>query len=490
MLKLKFTQSAIIFSVVFASAGCASMPPLPSLEGGGTRYLAAAPGGFDKPVTDLSRWWEGFNDPFLTYYVALALQQNLDLEQATARIDQARAQLAGANSALLPRGDVNGQAATLRQSNETAIGQIARTFPGYDRDIESYEANLAVGWELDLFGSQRRRRDAARAEYTAARASAAATHLAISAQVAETYVNIRGLQTRLGITRKQVDIQRRLLEIVRLQNSKGVAADLQVSQAETALAQVEALLPEQSAALEQAMNALDVLLASTPGTHRAELDTDTPIPAAPGLANVGAPGDLLRRRPDLVVAEQKLMASRARIGVAVAEYYPKVSLTGLLGTAAIDSGNLFTGSAAQGQGVLGLRWRLFDFGRVDAEVDASKGAYAEALASYRLSVLRATEDVENALSAMNHASQRAALLERGEDASARASKASLAAYEGGATSLIEVLDADTRLLNMRDAFAQARASKALAAIASFKALGGGWNRIDLEDGRGATTGNQ
>ncbi len=194
----------------------------------------------------------------------------------------------------------------------------------------------------------------------------------------------------------------------------------------------------------------------------------------PAIANAAGPADLIRRRPDLIVAERKLKAANAQVGVALSEYYPKFSLNGLIGSATMKTGNLFTDGSGQWQGVLGLRWRLFDFGRVDAEVSAARGRHAEALASYRLSVLRATEDVEDAFSALVNSESQEQTLARGEESLRLARDASVAAYKGGVVSLIEVIDADTRLLNTRDARAQARTQAARAAIASFKALGGGW----------------
>ena len=224
------------------------------------------------------------------------------------------------------------------------------------------------------------------------------------------------------------------------------------------------------------MNALDVLLGVPPGTYRAALSAPMPVPAAPGLTETGTPAEMIRRRPDLIVAERRLAAANARIGVAISEYYPKLSLGALLGSATVVSGgNLFTSGAAQAQGVLGLRWRLFDFGRVDAQVAAARGQEAEALAAYRLAVLRATEDVENALSALVKRETQVGILAQGEASLARARETSLAAYQGGVVSLIEVLDADGQLLQVRDAKAQAQTEVARAAIASFRSLGGGWS---------------
>jgi outer membrane protein TolC len=185
---------------------------------------------------------------------------------------------------------------------------------------------------------------------------------------------------------------------------------------------------------------------------------------------------MIRRRPDLIVAERRVAAANARIGVAISEYYPKFSLGALLGSATtISSGNLFTSGANQALGVLGLRWRLFDFGRVDAQIAAARGQEAEALATYRLAVLRATEDVENAFSALVKREAQVGILTQGESSLARARENADAAYRGGVVSLIEVLDADTNLLQVRDAKAQAQTEAARAAIASFRALGGGWD---------------
>jgi len=178
---------------------------------------------------------------------------------------------------------------------------------------------------------------------------------------------------------------------------------------------------------------------------------------APGLAETGTPADLIRRRPDLIVAERRLAGASARIGVAISEYYPKFSLGALLGSAtAIGASNLFSGPASQAQGVLGLRWRLFDFGRIDAQIAGARGQEAEALAAYRLAVLRATEEVENAFSALVKREAQIASLMRAESSFSRARQNSVAAYQGGVVSLIEVLDADTNLLQARDAKAQAQ----------------------------------
>jgi NodT family efflux transporter outer membrane factor (OMF) lipoprotein len=471
---------SLAFLLIFALlTGCAVGPDYKPPEIALSAPFLGQKGVEDRDVqrkADLQAWWAAFDDPLLARYVALALEQNLDIAQAAARVAQSRAALRHADAALLPSGNVSAHGARVYQSAETPLGQVLDATPDFDRSGSVYEANVGVGWEIDLFGGLRRGRELARAEYEASEAGVVATRLAVAAQTADVYVTIRGLQARIAIARQQADTRRQLLALVTLRFDRGIAAELQVNQAEGSLAQVEAQIPVLEAGLNSAMNALDVLLGVQPGTYRAELRQAMPVPVAPGLASTGTPAEMMRRRPDLIVAERRLAAANARIGVAISEYYPKFSFGALLGSAtALSSGNLFTSGARQTQGVLGLRWRLFDFGRVDAQIAAARGQEAEALAAYRLAVLRATEDVENAFSALVKREAQVGLLTQGESSLARARQNSFAAYQGGVVSLIEVLDADGNLLQVRDAKALAQTEAARAAIASFRALGGGWD---------------
>lgn len=461
-------------------AGCAVGPhydrpvsPLaPAFHGDAA---VAARNGTAAQTADLAEWWRSFNDPLLTSLVERGLAQNLDLQQAGARVLQARAALKNANAALLPSAQVSGQAGAAYQSQQTPAGRIGSAFPGFQRSTELYEADLGASWEIDLFGGRDAARDAARADWQASEAGAAAVRLSVAAQIADTYVTIRMLQARLDVARAQLDTQQNLVDLVMLQYSKGVAAELQLRQAEGALAHVRAAIPALGNQLDVAMNALDVLIGTQPGTTRAELAAPASVPAPPALATAGGPAAMLRRRPDIIAAERTLAASNARIGVAMAEYYPKFSLGGLVGTATTASGGLFSGGATQADGVFGLRWRLFDFGRVDAEIKAAKGRNAEALAAYRLAVLRASQDVEDAFSTLVQQEARASALQAGVGSLTRARNASMAAYKGGMVSLVEVLDADRRLLETRDGAIQAQTAATRGAIASFRALGGGWN---------------
>lgn len=463
-------------------AGCAVGPdyhrpdvPLPD------RYQSAMQQRSATRPANFAVWWEGFNDPLLSRLVSDALAQNLDIAQASARMAQARAGLGAATAALLPSGNVSGQASRAYQSVETPLGQVLSSTPDYNRYGNAYETNLNAGWEIDLFGGLRRGRQSALADYQASEAGVAATRLAVAAQTADIYITLRGLQARLAIAEAQVRTRQELLEKVQLLHSKGVAPEYQVRQSEGELAQVQATVPELLTGIDAAMNALDVMLGTPAGTHRTELTSAGTIPQAPLITSTGTPGDLLRRRPDIIVAERHLAASSARIGVAISEYYPKFSLSALLGSATAVSGdNLFSSGASQSAGVLGLRWRLFDFGRINAQIDQAKGQEAEALAAYRLSVLRATEDVENAFSALVNRENQTATLVKGEAALASARQSSFVAFRQGTASLIDVLHNDETLLQISDARAQAQTESARAAVATFRALGGGWQPSETD----------
>ena len=444
-------------------------------------YTSQANTSLTSPPTTLKleAWWEGFNDPVLTELIEKALKENLDLAQAFARVEQSKAGNDAALAALLPSAHISGQAARSHQSIETPLGQVLNSSPKFNRNGNAYELNLAASWELDLFGSLREQRQGAIAEYQASEAAAVATRLTVEAQTANLYITIRGLQTRLEIAEKQVKTQEALLEKAKLLLSKGLLAEYQVHQAEGSLSQARAALPLLQTRLDAAMNGLDVILGVQPGTTRPTLLAATPIPTAPRIDHIGAPADLLRRRPDLIVAERKLAAANARVGVAVKEYYPQFSISALLGNAtAISSKNLFTSGAEQSAGVLGLRWRLFDFGRINAEINQAKGQAAEAIANYKQSALRATEDVENAVSGVINSDTEVTTLTAGEVSIASARQSSYMAFQKGAASQIDVLQADEGVLRASDARAQAQAESALAAVALFKALGGGWDHAN------------
>jgi outer membrane protein TolC len=217
-----------------------------------------------------------------------------------------------------------------------------------------------------------------------------------------------------------------------------------------------------------------VLTGQQAGIGHTELAQAVAIPVAPDPSGSIEPAELMRRRPDLVAAERQLAAANARIGVAISDYYPRVSLAGLLGFATVGGGGLFTGDALQAGAMGGLRWRLFDFGKVDAEVAQARGREAEALARYRGTVLHATEDVEDSLTRLAEGRAEIALRERQVASLTRSRDQARQAYAGGVLALVDVLDADRALLDASDRLATARTDTARASVAAIRALGGGW----------------
>lgn len=422
----------------------------------------------------LDSWWNGFNDPELTRIVEQALSQNLDLAAALARVEQARAAARGAGARLLPSLDVSAQASKQRQSLESPTGSIARNLPGYERNQSQYDVGLGASWEIDLFGGLRRSSQAAAAEAEAAGAAQAGTRISVAADAADAYLRIRGDQVRIAVAKSQIETNTQLLDLVQRRFAQGLATDREVAQVEALLAGARASLQPLQIDLEAQLNRLDVLMGVQPGTYAATLSDMGTIPSAPAIAG-SAPTDMLRRRPDIIAAERRLAASSARIGAAISDYYPKFSLSGLLGFESSSPGNLFQASTFQPQALLGLRWRLFDFGKVDAQVDLAKGAEAEALAYYRQVVLRAAEDVENAFTSLVQLEIYVEELDREVRALERARDLSQKAYEGGVIPLTDVLDANRQKLAVQDALVQARVGVSRAAVSAFRAIGGGWS---------------
>jgi NodT family efflux transporter outer membrane factor (OMF) lipoprotein len=287
-------------------------------------------------------------------------------------------------------------------------------------------------------------------------------------------MQIRGAQARLIFANDQIATDQHLVELVQQRKDAGVASDRELAQAQAVLSQAKATIPLIKVSLEAQLNRLDVLMGAQPGTYAAELTPVADIPEVPEISGFGTPTDLLRSRPDVIAAEREVAASNARIGQALAEYYPKLSLTGIVGSQAVAPAHLFEQQGFQPVSVVGLRWRLFDFGRVASEVAEARGANAEALLQYRSSVLHAAEDVEDAFSQLVQSENRRNEIVREIAELQRVRDRSQESYTAGVIPLTDVLDADRQLLVAKDDLAIARESAARAAIGSYRALGGGW----------------
>lgn len=423
----------------------------------------------------LDIWWTGFKDPELVRIMDRVMAQNLDLAASAARVEQARAAAQHAQADRLPQGSLDGSITREHQSVLSPLGKIASHSPGYDRNQTLAEIGAGASWELDLAGGLRRQAEAADAEYQAAEATHAGVRVSLAAEAADAYFRVRGAQARIAIAEDQIRNEQGLLDLVKLRKEHGLGTARETAQAEALLLQAQATVPPLKIELETQLNRLDVLMGASPGTYAAEVTPENGSFVVPAIDTAEGPASLFRRRPDVIAAERELAASNAQIGAALSQYYPSFSLSALLGFSSLSTGKLFTSSAFQPAAALGLHWRLFDFGRVDAEVKGAKGANAEALAKYRGSILRATEDVEDAVVNLTQLDARHAVLTDEVAAHVQARDAAQDAYTGGAVSLIEVLDEDRQLLEARDLLALTHTDEARAAVSAFRALGGGWD---------------
>jgi NodT family efflux transporter outer membrane factor (OMF) lipoprotein len=476
VISIKSTTVLSSLLVAMALAGCAVGPDYraPKPELASFHNAPSVPANAGPSAPPLDRWWTGFDDPMLVTIVQRALTENLDLAAAVARVNQARAIATGAGAQLLPTADLGASATAQRQSLRGPVGTIAGASPGFTRNAHDVAVGPSASWEIDLFGGLRRGAAASRDEADAAQADQAGTRVMVAADAADAYFQIRGYQARLAIAQKQIETDQRLLQLVQHRYDAGAAQGLEVAQADALLKSARATIPPLRIALERQLNRLDVVMGAQPGTYARELGQASEIPNIPAIPGDAQPLDVLRRRPDIIAAERRLAASNERIGAAISDYYPKVSLSGLLGFDSM-SGHVFNASAFQAIGGGAVRWRLFDFGRVDAEVAQARGANAEALAVYRQAVLRAAEDVENAFMGLTQTHVHVVELQDQVESLVKARDLSERAYRAGSITLTDVLDADRQLLAAQDELDADLAGAAQAAVGVFRALGGGWD---------------
>lgn len=420
------------------------------------------------PDADAS-FWQRFEDPLLNELVTTALRENHDLRVALARYDAANALLREAKFDYLPTVTARGSAADSRSSVDQLPG-----VPRADRDTESYTAAVNLGWELDLFGRVRRNVESQRAEVAANAADLAAVQVAIVGEVARSYLELRGLQQRLAVARNNSTNQQETVRIVEARLDAGRGTEFDTSRARAQLETTLSRIPALAAAVDATMHRIAVLTGQTPGALVARLDTAQALPAIPGAVDAGTPGEILRRRPDVIAAEQRLHAATARIGVATADLFPRFTLGGLVGTQALESSALFSRDSETRLVVLGVDWSFLDVGRVRARIAASDATASAALAQYQQTVLRALEDTENALVRYGHARLEDGHLERSAIESARAAQLARIRFDAGAADLLDVLDAERSQLQAQDAFADGRTRTATALVELYRSLAGGW----------------
>lgn len=469
---------AVLLGQAIASLALASCAVGPDFKSPPDRLAPFHNAGLQPPASaaalPMDSYWQGFQDPVLNGLVQQALAQNLSLAASLARAEQAQAAAGEAGAQLLPSFGAQAQAAAERQSLYSPLGEIGKNLPGFNRDQRLYDADAAASWEIDLFGGLRRGAEAAGAEAKAAEAEDQGMRVTVAAEVADSYFQIRGDQARLAVAQTQVDTDLQLVSLLRRRQAAGSATTRETDEALAVLYQAQAFLPPLRTDLEAQYNRLDILLGRQPGSYARLLPPALQPAALPALPAKATPEQMLQRRPDIIAAQARLVAANARIGAAISEYYPKISLSGLLGFESVDAGKFFTGSAFQPEAVAGLRWRLFEFGKIDDEVLQAKGSYAEALANYRSTMLNAAGDVENAFMALAQDQNRQAELQNEVAALQRSLASAQDSYDQGAIPLTDVLNADRELLQAQDQLALNQANTQQDDVSLFRAMGGGW----------------
>lgn len=410
----------------------------------------------------LVHWWTAFNDPTLTTLVERAVQSNLTVKQAEARIRQARAARGVARAGFWPTVDATGTESFSRS-------------PGTGGSSRLLEAGLDASWELDIFGGTRRNVEAATADLAAAVEDHRDALVTLAGEVALNYVELRGLQQRIAIAQKNLEAQQHTAKVTKERFEGGFVGALDVANANAQVATTASQIPVLEILARQTIYNLGVLLGAEPSALVAELSETGGIPAAAPDVPLGVPSDLLRRRPDIRRAEVQIHAATARIGVATADLFPRLTVTGAAGFqgSQFDSWLQWTSRfASVGPSV---DWQIFNAGKVTNNIEVQKALTEQAVLTYRQSVLTALQDVENALIASTKEQEHRKALADAVEANRKAVDLSMQLYIQGLGDFLNVLDAQRSLYSSEDALVQSTQTMSIDLVALYKALGGGWS---------------
>jgi NodT family efflux transporter outer membrane factor (OMF) lipoprotein len=415
---------------------------------------------------ELTHWWQRFHDPQLTALVEQAINANLDLQLAEARLRQARAARGVVAGGLWPA--VN-SSATYQRTHPGATNTESGT-----RDQDLFQTGLDAVWEFDIFGGIRRNVESANANIQATQASIRDALVSVAAEVALNYVQLRGFQQQIVIAQNNLKAQQHTAEITRQRFAAGFVNALDVANANAQVATTASQIPVLETSAQQAIYALSVLLARPPAALLQELSTTQPLPITPPEVPVGLPSELLRRRPDIRQAEAQIHVATAQIGVATADLFPKFSLTGSLTYQSNVLQNLFDGASRAWSFGPAVSWPIFQGGSIQSNIRVQEALRDQALITYQKTVLTALQDVENALIAFDKEWEHSKALNDAAVANRKAVDLSMQLYTQGQTDFLSVLDAQRSLYASEDALVQSTRNTATDLIALYKALGGGW----------------
>jgi multidrug efflux system outer membrane protein len=424
-------------------------------------------------------WWSSFNDPTLTSLVRQSAAQNLDVRQAVLRIEEAQAQIAVVEGGLWPSLSANASWSRERLSTNTPNGAIfGLHFPGLPPTLvnpySQYQLGLGASWTLDLFGTERRAVEAAGAQMQAAVEGAHAVVLSMVSDVAATYIDLRGAQSRRDILERSLATQRDLLQLTRDRRDAGLTSDLDVENATAEVGTTQAEVPLADREITADINELSQLMAKPPEALRAELGQTQPVPPVPPVVPIGLPSDLARRRPDIREAEANLHAATAEIGVAISNYFPQLTLTAAGGFQSEGLSRLVQAASRFASLGPAIELPIFEGGRLRATVRLQRVKAKEAAVVYAQTVLTALNQVEDALAAYGSDQARRASLQTAVTASRNARLLARERYRSGVASFIDVLDAERTEEQNEVALADATTAVSADLVQLYRALGGGW----------------
>jgi NodT family efflux transporter outer membrane factor (OMF) lipoprotein len=470
---------AVALAGLFLVAGCKTVgpdfekPEAPVADS----WLNAEDQRVDTSTAAYQDWWEVFDDPALSSLIDTAYQQNLSLQAAGLRVMEARAQLGIATGLKYPQSQsVGGGYAYSRSSiNAPPLSNLPDdVLQRVDRTNGAWSASFDAAWEADVWGKFRRGVEAADANLAANMLNYDAVLVTLTGDVAALYTTVRTLEERLKYAHNNVDLQRQALDLANTRFKLGATSELDVQQARGLLYNTEALIPALELSLDRTRNTLSFLLGMPPSDLEHMLGADGKIPAAPQAAAVGIPADLLRRRPDLRAAEMAAAAQSAAIGISQADLYPSFVLAGSIGVAGGSFSDQFDSGATTGFITPFFKWNIFNYGRIKNSVRVQDARFEQAVFGYQNAALAAAREVQDGLQGFLHTQEQVEYLESAVKATSRASELALVQYREGATDYTRVLNTQTSLLQQQDALTSARGQVVTNLVATYKALGGGW----------------